>query len=291
MKSKAFAYFELMRVPNWFTAVADVLAGYLLVRGSGTWWWSLPALLLASMAIYAGGCVLNDLCDHKIDAKERPSRPIPSGRVQPSRAALLAGSLFFAGLMAAAAASLRVVGIAALLTGCVLLYDAVAKKNPWIGPFFMGACRALNLLMGMVVCVEITEAPLVYPILSLAYVFSLTVLSRYEVRGRLGAVLWVVPTLWLCVVGAVAAVTALSPFKLAGLCVLGLFVAYTGVLLGKAVFRPDARRIQAAVKGLVLGIVLLDGAYVAGTSGFLAGIMVLSCLLPSLGLARYFYVT
>ena len=36
-------------------------------------------LLLGASLIYAGGCFLNDACDHKFDQKNRPERPIPSG--------------------------------------------------------------------------------------------------------------------------------------------------------------------------------------------------------------------
>ena len=31
--------------------------------------------------VYAGGCFLNDACDHQFDQKHRPERPIPSGLI------------------------------------------------------------------------------------------------------------------------------------------------------------------------------------------------------------------
>ncbi len=75
------AYLQLIRLPNVFTAMADSLAGGLLVRGvlGETRDW-LP-LVLASAATYAGGIALNDVFDVEIDRVERPNRPIPSGRV------------------------------------------------------------------------------------------------------------------------------------------------------------------------------------------------------------------
>jgi 4-hydroxybenzoate polyprenyltransferase len=271
--------------------MADVLAGYLMVRRPETSLWVLPPLLLSSAAIYSGGCVLNDLCDREIDARERPSRPIPSGRVNPGRAAFFAGCCFAAGLAAAFAANLRSGCIAFLLLGCVIFYDAVVKGIPWMGPLFMGLCRALNLWMGLVVFGAIGRGLLIYPCVSLAYVFGLTMLSRYEVGGHPGSGAWVSPLCWLVVVAAVSTLTVLGPFRLAGLVFLGLFVLATGPPLGRAVLKPDPMRIQTAVKAMVLGIVLLDAAYVAGASGLGWGLVVLTCLLPSLALARYFYVT
>ena len=35
-------------------------------------------LLIGSSLVYAGGCFLNDACDHQFDQKHRPERPIPS---------------------------------------------------------------------------------------------------------------------------------------------------------------------------------------------------------------------
>ena len=60
-------YLQLVRLPNLFTAAADSLAGWLIVRGTldepGRW---LP-LVLASVSIYAAGIVLNDVFDFEID--------------------------------------------------------------------------------------------------------------------------------------------------------------------------------------------------------------------------------
>jgi len=71
--------FELVRLPNVFTAPADVAMG---LAAAGASWEPRYALLFgASMLAYAGGMALNDACDAELDAVERPKRPIPSGRV------------------------------------------------------------------------------------------------------------------------------------------------------------------------------------------------------------------
>ena len=38
MKEKVFAYLQLMRFPNLFTSIADIVAGYLILRGRNINW-------------------------------------------------------------------------------------------------------------------------------------------------------------------------------------------------------------------------------------------------------------
>ncbi len=76
---------QLIRLPNLFTAMADVLAGYLIVTGAAVRWDILLPLLLATACLYAAGCVLNDFHDREIDRRERPFRPIPSGGFRPGK--------------------------------------------------------------------------------------------------------------------------------------------------------------------------------------------------------------
>ena len=92
-------YLELLRPATVVTALADVLAGYAVAgRGSPG---ALPGLLVATACLYAGGIVLNDVFDRRIDAVERPERPIPSGRVSAGGAAGLGGALVVSGVLAA----------------------------------------------------------------------------------------------------------------------------------------------------------------------------------------------
>src|SRR5215213_1708073 len=82
-------WLRLMRLPNVFTAIADVAMGYLFVRHSID---SVPlfaCLAVASASLYLAGMVLNDLFDFEIDARERPFRPLPSRQVSVFWATLL----------------------------------------------------------------------------------------------------------------------------------------------------------------------------------------------------------
>src|SRR5579859_6126117 len=61
---------ELTRPPNLATAAADVLAGFGIVGLVHPA--ALAPLLASTVCLYAGGVVLNDVCDSSLDAVERP---------------------------------------------------------------------------------------------------------------------------------------------------------------------------------------------------------------------------
>ncbi len=142
------AYLQLIRLPNVFTAAADSLAGWLLVTGDFDRPESWVPLVLASACTYAGGIALNDVFDAEVDRVERPSRPIPSGRISRRTAAILGTVLMVMGLGLAIASRTRWGWLVeSILIGCVLLYDMTGKRTA-LGPEVMGACRSLNFFPG-----------------------------------------------------------------------------------------------------------------------------------------------
>ena len=100
------------------------------------------------MAIYAAGIVLNDPFDLEIDRVERPGRPLPSGRVSRRFAAWLGVASWRSAWPGGAERLGGEPVVAALLAACVLAYDA-GLKHTVLGPQVMGACRGLNVLLGM----------------------------------------------------------------------------------------------------------------------------------------------
>ncbi len=66
--------------------------------------WVLGLLLAASGMLYAAGVTLNDWFDRELDARERPGRPIPSGRVSAAAAGRLGWGLLGVGAAMACAA-------------------------------------------------------------------------------------------------------------------------------------------------------------------------------------------
>ncbi|MGP4031128.1 SCO3242 family prenyltransferase [Pseudarthrobacter sp. 1C304] len=140
-------YLELVRAPAVLTVLGDTLVGGAAAGQvlSGR----RMVLPLASACLYAGGMALNDYADRGNDARERPERPIPSGRISARNALAAAAVLTLAGLgLSAAGGGRRALAVGVPLAGSIWIYDLLAKNHPVSGALTMGSCRALDVLMG-----------------------------------------------------------------------------------------------------------------------------------------------
>ncbi|MBB4689059.1 SCO3242 family prenyltransferase [Amycolatopsis jiangsuensis] len=140
------AYVELVRAPAALTALGDPVAGS---AAAGLRMTGRRLLLpLSSAAFYWAGMALNDWADRKLDAVERPERPIPSGRVSAGSALATGTALTAAGLgLAALGGGRKTVQVAVPLAAAVWAYDTVFKPTP-AGPVAMAVCRTLDVLLG-----------------------------------------------------------------------------------------------------------------------------------------------
>lgn len=305
-RSMLLAYAQLVRLPNLFTAVADVAMGLLFVTavGSGPDAILLALLALGSMAMYAAGAVLNDVFDAEIDARQRPGRPIPSGRVALAAArrlgyALLACGLGIGGAAAIVAATVWPLVVAAALAACILLYDALLKATP-AAPAAMGGCRMLNVLWGMSV------AGIPVPVAGWAvaggigvYIAGITLLAREE-SGRSRRLPLLAAT--VVMLAGIALVASLPAWAEATAALVRrepwrwwLLPAVVALIVGKrclaAVADPAPERVQAAVKQGILSLVFLDAAVVLAVRGPVPAVAVLALLLPAALLGRWVYST
>lgn len=184
-------FLRLLRLPGVFTALADILAGFFIIKLSGLDFervGTLPYMLGASACLYLGGMVWNDLFDVDEDALMRPSRPLPSGRLRMTTAFITGIILSTAGVLLAMAGGLPAFFTAAGLLLLIFLYNGVLKKLAFFGPLAMGGCRGLNLFLGMCAhpyILYLTDDPRVYlPMIFLtAYTTVLTVISSFEDDG------------------------------------------------------------------------------------------------------------
>jgi 4-hydroxybenzoate polyprenyltransferase len=146
--NRLLAYSQLLRLPNVFTAMADIFMGFLIAHGSLRPALNFGLLLASSSALYLAGMVLNDAFDFAVDLVERPGRPLPSGRIARRTAFQLGFTLLVAGVGFGWCAGRTSGTVASVLAACVLAYDAGVKAS-FLGPMVMGTCRALNVLLGM----------------------------------------------------------------------------------------------------------------------------------------------
>src|SRR5262245_28566386 len=91
-------YAQLIRLPNVFTAIADIGLGALATGSLPGQWLPFVLLALASACLYSAGMVWNDYFDLEQDKRERSFRPLPSERVSPGSAVTLGFGLMLAGV-------------------------------------------------------------------------------------------------------------------------------------------------------------------------------------------------
>lgn len=304
--STPLAYLQLLRLPNVFTAIADVLMGFLFthaafVPGDG---WSLGLLVMASALLYTAGMVLNDVFDVAIDAQERPWRPIPSGRVSLRTARWVGWQLLAIGVLAGAlagfsSAALRPGLVAGLLAVCVVLYDGPLKRTA-AGPLGMGACRMLNVLLGMSLAAEPwqTEHWLVAAAVGV-YIVGVTWFARAEAgqspRGPLiggMSVMLLGVALLILLPGCTDRLLGVIQQQPAR---WSLLIIILGLVIGLrclwALIEPTPRRVQMAVKQSLMSLIILDAAVCFAVRGPAAAIAILLLLFPATLLGTRLYST
>lgn len=260
---------ELGRVSNLPTVWSNVLTGMVLSGAMGV---DAPliVLLLASLTLsYTGGMFLNDAFDREIDGRERPGRPIPSGRVTAVAVfawgfGMLGGGLLLllaAGYMVSGGTEWRPAAAGLALAGAIVLYNAWHKENP-LSPFVMGLCRMLVYVTAGYAAARMLPAGLFLGAgVLLCYLIGLTFAAKQENLNRVGN-LW--PLLFL------AAPFVYTPVALgldwAGMAIHAIFAAWVLYTLSFLVM-PSRRNVPRAVVSLLAGICLLDALLISAAGG------------------------
>jgi UbiA prenyltransferase family len=276
---------QLGRVSNLPTVWSNVLAGTVLAGGQP---WR-PATLLVMLAVsllYIGGMYLNDAFDRDIDARERPTRPIPAGLVAANTVFAAGFGMLLAGISVAMLAGVvsgpellwRPVLASVALAAAILFYDWNHKDNA-LSPFFMGLCRVLAYLTaGYAAVREPSLGLFVAALVSLCYLIGLTYIAKQEAHDSIGN-LW--PLVFLA---------APLAYGFAGLNGAPVAVALCGALLVAWILwslsylrRRRPGDVPRAVVSLIAGISLVDALFLAAANApqaaFLAGLCFLATLL------------
>ncbi|MGB9936739.1 MAG: UbiA family prenyltransferase [Methanobacterium sp.] len=145
------AYLEIIRPGN---AVMAVIAVLLVMLISGNFTINAFLACIVVLMVIGGGNAINDYFDHKIDAINKPSRPIPSGRISLNAAKIYSVALFVIGTIIAFIIEF-LPGLIALFTSIVLiLYAYNLKKMPLIGNMAVSFFIGLTFIFGAVVVGE-----------------------------------------------------------------------------------------------------------------------------------------
>ncbi|WP_276391104.1 UbiA-like protein EboC [Eudoraea chungangensis] len=307
---------RLCRPANLPTAMADIFAGAAIAGlgisdilegpGLSQQGFSFLVLLLSSTVLYAGGVVLNDVFDYKIDLVERPERPIPQGMVSVELATVTGVLLLVFGIVLAFFVATTAGIVAAGLASAILVYDGFTKKHDFLGPLTMGVCRALNLILGMAIWGQMDSWW--FGIIPLLYIFAITLISRGEVHGKNKSNIIKAAFIYAVVIFLVLISIALHKVEMESpggegfdsfsildnwsmLLCLGLFGFLNMTSLIKAFRRNTPLNIKKAVITGVLSIIVLDATFVMAFDTWMFGLIVLLLLPLSVVLSKIFAVT
>ncbi len=297
-KATPLAWLQLMRIPTVFTALSNILCGYLIThqltparlpQQTDLW-----LLLISSAGLYLGGMVLNDVFDAALDAIERPERPIPSGRISRKAASIFGALLLIIGVGCAAAVGPGSLLIGGLIVAVVLLYDGCLKST-FVAPLGMGTCRFLNLMLGASAATTMTSVWQTTPMTVAAglgiYILGVTVFARNEAGKSSSTGLLTGVGIMLCGIGLdVWLVTGSGAEKAISGSQMALLILGLNILMRAAIVigNPQPVRIQRTVGLMLLCIIFLDALMVFGLTGDVKNAVLVIMLIAPASLVRRF---
>ncbi|KAA5538788.1 UbiA-like protein EboC [Adhaeribacter rhizoryzae] len=302
--NRIYAHLVLMRPANIITAIADIMLGFAasgsvtLLMQQGAFTAAHPQLQLlywliaATIGLYGGGVVFNDVFDAELDRVERPERPIPSGSASRVSATVVGAALLILGIAAAFQVSVLSGALAVLVAVLALVYDAVGKHHAILGPINMGACRGGNLLLGISAVPAAVSVYWYLALIPIIYITAITVISRGEVHGGNKKILLGALFLYFLVIGSILGLAWLPQYQI--LYAMPFLLLFTYLIfppLLKAINTLEAQHIRFAVKAGVIALIMLDAAIAAGFAGWFYGLLILALFPVSRFLAKQFAVT
>lgn len=313
------AWLKLIRLPNLPSAIANVLAAFLLVNQSWSQWPQLLLLILSTTAFYSAGMVLNDVFDVDRDTQQRPQRPIPSGQISVATAKRTGLAMLVLGVIAALCAGvfagtladvLKCSAVSGLLAVTIYLYDGPLKRTV-LAPFLMGACRSLNIMLGgaTATTVQVGYCLAGFPIILWTVAFAIglfitgvTLLARNETAAKQSR-FWIGSSSALIVAGLVA-LAATPRWYLGNLNidemaerVFPFMIAMISVTILRrlvlCVIHPNSRSVKFAVIASLRSLIVFDAAicFLARPDQMAYALVVLALLVPVLVLGRWMYAT
>ena len=313
--SQIAAWAQLVRIPNVFTVLADVSAAFLLVHQGPTPIERFILIVLAGVALYWAGMILNDVFDVEKDRKERPTRPIPAGLVSLGHARTAGWILLFTGVVIAAAAG-RIPSDGAPITWLpaftafalavmIIGYDGPLKKTP-LAPVAMGGCRVLSFLLGASPFFAIAAGSPLFEkyLFGIAlgfgvYIMGITTMARREAEGghssnlqiglvvtALGAVMLAfAPQLKANQMGWAVATSGVFPMMIGA-------ISFPVILRGfRAVRDPTPVKIQTTIRIGIFTIIPLAASFGFLGAGPWWGLALFGLTMPSLYFSLRFRVT
>jgi UbiA prenyltransferase family len=290
-------YLILVRLPNLFTLPSNILVGFVIASSlSMTSYVQVLLLVTISILLYCVGVILNDLYDYNIDKKERPDRPLASGKITRRAAVSLVIAFSILALALSLIVSTPTFVISSILIALIFGYDRYLK-NKQAGPFIISAARVMNVMLGASIGFSNIVGSPQFVILSFVlaitfvYVSLIGFVSRYEVHGfAKNLKLFLIPAIIITIIFLIILFSIMGFFKYESLITLSIF-SFIMATTFYNIHKKDSVGIQQIVRNMILSIIVLDSTYLSGIRGVEVGVTVLVLLAPLLILSRKMYMT
>ncbi|MBL8824336.1 MAG: UbiA family prenyltransferase [Planctomycetia bacterium] len=299
------AWAQLVRLPNVFTAPADVIAGAALSLFQPHKQNGLPDnivwLCLISVCYYMAGMILNDVADGEEDRRERPFRPLPSGRISKTTA-ITAGTLLMAvGLVIGfwqlpAGYTWQQLSPVVGLPMLILAYNFLFK-NTWLGHIVMGLCRGFNLLLGTIMVADLNGPCYAAACVNTLYIIGVTYIAFEETkmlhrkRMLLGLLMIYFSTIILAgFYHRYFDSVEIPPHIPVTNYLVILLLLMPALIWIRAVDKPIPSNIGLGIKYSILGLVVINAIHATYPLGY-PGLLVLLFLIPALFLGKFIYST
>jgi 4-hydroxybenzoate polyprenyltransferase len=290
-KKQCSGWLSLLRIPNLFTLPGDVILGFMIAESSlensdfilgfsycrGVFLsLNIFYILIAIFSVYCFGLITNDLADFYEDAESRPERPLPAGIISKKSARIAALLFALSGLLFAGFANqktfIAVLGLLFLVIG----YNYFLKKNILLGPFALGLCRTLSVVVGFLGAgLNFEVYPPMFYIVSLIwflYFFAISLVAYHETEDqshtRGAYVFLLIPLVWGITVpfasdalGVVLIVGELPPglfLAVGAFLVFSLFIVKNFISL--KLQSPSPLIVQKSVGELIRSIIFLQAS-------------------------------
>jgi len=183
------SFFKIIRPFNCFFVVLTVIFGA-YYRSSDFFYNPVFFAVLSAFLIAAGGYVINDFFDYKIDLINKPKRILPSGQMKPKTALIFAIFLLIAGIFSSFFTTNYFCILIAIVNSLLLFcYAKIFKRKFLVGNLLVSWAAASTFLFGGISNNNLLNS-LVITIFAFLYTFTRELIKDAEdIEGdtRLGA--------------------------------------------------------------------------------------------------------
>jgi geranylgeranylglycerol-phosphate geranylgeranyltransferase len=159
VRVKAFAHLEMTRPYTVFHSGMVAIAGIELASAGTAPVWRVVFAALVTVCGWVAGLYAGDYYDREIDARSKPDRPVPSGRVSPREAFAVMVALIVVGYAAALALSVANLALAMGTTVLGIAYSKTFKSQAILGNFDRGVLGICAVFFGALAGGAIWQLP------------------------------------------------------------------------------------------------------------------------------------